>query len=216
MATVAAATLLLGACSAGDPGVAAAVEGDTITDTEVDDFAQVLCSLSATPGAPASTPTAEARFQSLQILLSNELAADVADVDAVSRADVEGVLAQAAAARDALPEDMRDAYEQAVIDYAVAQFAVIQAGRRFLRESGVDARQIDDQAAFTAGEELRQEYARSAEISVDPRFGELVDGTLQPSGGALSVPVSDFAVAATDQPPGEAFLSTLPVSQTCG
>jgi hypothetical protein len=210
------AGLLLSACGSGMPGVAADVAGDRISDTEVDRFARVLCALNATPGQPPSIPTSEMRFSAMQILLGNELAEDVADIEAVDPAVTAQAVEQAEASRDAVPARYRDTFEEVAVDYAVAQYAIIDLGRAALEAAGEDPAQVTEEAAYVAGDQLRQEYARTADVNVDPRFGRLVDGALERANGSLSVPVSELAVAASSEEGAEQLAGMLPVAQKCG
>ena len=211
---VAAAALLLSACGDTAPGVAAQVEGDRITDEQVDDFAQVLCSIGGVPGTESGAPTRSARFASLQILLANELTADIADVDEVSPESVAAVLEGMSQAREALSEDQRATFDEVAEDFARSQTAIIELGRESLQVEG-QSTEVPDEEAYAEGQRLLVEYAEEADIDVDPRFGEVVDGTLQPTSGSLSVPVSDLAVQGASPEAGEGLTSLLPASQKC-
>jgi hypothetical protein len=213
-ALVAAGGLLLSACGSGTPGVAAEVEGDQITDQQVDDFATVLCALGGLPGTEAGTPSKAARFRALEILLANELAFDVADVEGVPRDAYAGAVQQMQASREAVPEEVRDTFDQVAQDFARAQTAIIELGRESLQEQG--EQEVSDEAAYAEGERLRAEYAAQADVSVDRRFGVMVDGVLQPSDGSLSVPVSQLAVDGQAQQPTDDLVGALPSSQKCG
>lgn len=213
-AVAAAAGLLLSACGATAPGVAATVEGDRITDEQVDDFARVLCALGSVQGTESGSASKDARFASLQILLSNQLAGDVADLDAVPRGEVSAILQGMVAARDTVPEELRETFDDVAAEYARSQSAVIDLGRESLHKSGQQG-EVPDDAAYAEGTRLLAEYAKDADIEIDPRFGELVDGELRPADGSLSVPVSELAVQGAAEQPGEALVSLLPASQKC-
>jgi hypothetical protein len=208
------AALLLSSCGGNPPGVAASVEGDRITDQKVDDFAQVLCSLGGLAGTASGTPTRTARFNSLSILISNELAADVADVESVDQAGVQQAVDSLNAGRDTVPADVRDTFDEVVREFATAQQAILELGRESLQAQGGGA-PADDQAAFDEGDRLRSEYAAEADIEVDPRFGTVEDGVVTPSDGSLSVPVSALAVQGAAEEPDDGFVSSLPASQKC-
>jgi predicted transcriptional regulator len=194
--------------------VAAEVDGDRITDEQVDAFAEVLCSIGGVPSTESGVPTRSARFASLQILLSNELAADVADVDDAPGEAVSSILQGMAAARDAVPDDLQETFDEVAEEFARAQSAIAELGRQSLEESG-QTKEITQEAAYAEGEKLVAAYAQDADIEVDPRFGEMVDGTLQPGNGSLSVPVSDLAVEGSAPEVGEGLVSQLPASQKC-
>jgi hypothetical protein len=208
------AALLLTSCGGNAPGVAATVEGDRITDQKVDEFAQVLCALGGLPGTEAGTPTRTARFNSLQILISNELAADVADVEDVDQTGVAQAVESLNAGRETVPEEVRDTFDEVVVEFATAQQAILELGRESLSAEGGDT--ADDNAAFAEGDRLRSEYAAEADIEVDPRFGVVEDGVVTPSDGSLSVPVSDLAVQGAAEQVEDGFVAQLPATQKCG
>jgi hypothetical protein len=211
------AVLLLSSCGGNAPGVAATVAGDRITDQKVDEFAQVLCSLGGLPGGEAGTPTRTARYSSLQILIANELADDVADMESVDKSGVALTVQSLNAGRESVPEDVRDTFDEVVQEFATAQQAILELGRESLEESGqADETAINDEAAFAEGDRLRSEYAAQAEIEVDPRFGTVEDGVVTPADGSLSVPVSDLAVQGAAEQLEEGFASSLPATQKCG
>ena len=214
---VAAAALLLSACGGTAPGVAAEVEGDRITDEQVDAFADVLCAIGGVPGSESGAPTKTARFASLQILMANELTADIADVDSVDSESVRTILEGMSQARDVLNGEQEETFDQVAEEFARAQTAMIDLGRDSLTAEGgpSDIPEIPDEEAYAEGQRLLLEYAEEADVEVDPRFGELVDGALQPSSNSLSVPVSDLAVQGADPEAGEGFASLLPASQKC-
>lgn len=210
-----AAAALLSSCS-GTPGVAAEVDGDQIPADKVDDFAQVLCVLGGLPGTESGTPTGEARYRALEILLADELAADIADLEAADRRQVAETTTRLGAARDTVPADLRDTFDDVISEYVTAEFAIIELGRRSLVDQGRRAAQITDDQAYVEGARLREEHAASADIDVDPRYGEMVEGVLKPADGSLSVPVSELAVAAAGEEPSEALVGSLPATQKCG
>ena len=210
----AAAVLLLSSCGGTAPGVAAQVGEDRITDEQVDDFAEVLCAIGGVPGGESGAPTKSARFASLQILMANELTADIADLDEVPADAVQAILQGMAGAREALSESERETFDEVAREFARAQAAIIELGRDELSTGG-QAPQVPDEEAYAEGQRLLTAYAEEADIEVDPRFGEVVDGALQPSNGSLSVPVSDLAVQGADPEAGDAYASLLPASQKC-
>ena len=208
------AAMALTACSGPPPGVAAEVDGQRITDEQVDEFAEVLCALGTTQGGEAGTPSKSARFGALSILLADKLAEGVADPDSVDRAAVAGALEQLSASREVLPEGLRETFDSVAEEYSRAQTAILELGRSSLAEAG-NAEPTEDEA-LAEGERLRAAYAQEADVEIDPRFGELVEGQLRPTNGSLSVPVSDFAEkTAAAQPPAD-LAALLPASQKCG
>ena len=213
-ATAAAALLLLSACGGTAPGVAAEVEGDRITDEQVDAFAEVLCTIGGVSGGEAGAPTRSARFASLQILMANELTQDVADVEEVPAEQVSAILEGMAPAREALSGEQLETFDEVAREFARAQTAIVELGRESMEGSGQQG-EITDEAAYAEGQRLLTEHAAEADIEVDPRFGEVVDGALRPGNGSLSVPVSDLAVQGAAAEPGDQLASLLPASQKC-
>ena len=211
----AAAALLLSSCGSTAPGVAAEIEGERITDQQVDDFAEVLCAIGGVQGTESGVPSRTARFTSLQILFTNQLTEEVADLDAVPQASVSAVLQGMAAARDILTEDQQETFDEVAEEFARAQSATLELGRQALAEAGQPADKITEDLAYAEGQRLLAEYAADADVEVDPRFGEVVDGLLQPANGSLSVAVSDLAVQADAPQVGEELVSLLPASQKC-
>lgn len=212
--TVAAAALLLSSCGGTAPGVAAEVEGDQISTEQVDDFAEVLCAIGGVAGTESGAATKLARFGSLQILMANELTADLADLDAVPAQSVATILEGMSAAREELSAEQQETFDEVAEEFARAQTAIVELGRDALAVEG-QATEIPDEEAYAEGQRLLSEYAAEADIEVDPRYGELVDGALQPSSGSISVPVSDLAVQGASPEVGEGFVSQLPASQKC-
>lgn len=213
----AAAVLLLTSCSGTAPGVAAQVDGHRITDDQVDAFAEVLCAIGGVQGSEAGVAAKSARFASLQILLNDQLAEEVADTEAVSQQAVAGILENMAQARDALTEEQQETFDHVAEEFARAQTAIVALGRQSLEKQGKQDKngEVGDDAAFAEGQRLLFKYADQADVEVDPRFGKLVDGTLQPTNGSLSVPVSDLAVQGDAPQPGDELVGQLPASQKC-
>ncbi len=209
----AAAALLLAGCGGTAPGVAAQVDGQRITDEDVDAFAEVLCSLNQLPGTESGTPTRQARFNALSILLVTELGKQVGDLDAVDPEDLAAAKQQMAAGREQVPEEFRDTFDQVAADYLESQFALIELGRGSLEEQGGDGDNVDE--AMAEGMRLVEQYVEEADVEIDPRYGRLEGGQLVPESGSLSVPVSDFAVGAAEEQPTEELVSQLPSSQKC-
>ncbi len=212
----ASAALLLSSCSQNAPGVAADVDGSRITDAQVDEFAQVLCALNTAPGQAQTgvVATRAIRTTALSVLLDIELAGKVADVGAVDPTAVAQTVAQNEATSKALPAKLRPVFDNAVQEYAAAQLAVTELGRQKLTEQGSTGT-IDSAAALAEGSKARTALLSSDKVTIDPRFGSVVDGVLTPGSGSLSVPVSKNAVAGAKAQPSTTWLNGLPANQTC-
>jgi len=207
------AAVLLTAWSDPGPGVAADINGQQITDQQVDDFAKVLCSLNV-QGTQGGTPTSQVRSQALQILLTIAVTEDMTDVTHVNQAQVSSIEQQMNQSRGTVPEGDQDTFDTVVAKFARSQSATIDLGRKALEAQGATG-PISDQDAFNAGNQLRTAYAAKADIEVDPRFGTMVKGVLKPGSGSLSVPVSQSARDAEASSPVTDHVSALPASQKC-
>jgi hypothetical protein len=119
-----------------------------------------------------------------------------------------------AGARDVLSEDQQETFDEVAEEFARAQAAIIELGREALTVEGQPG-EIPDEEAYAEGQRLLNEHAAEADIEIDPRFGEVVDGALQPSNGSLSVPVSDLAIQGADPEAGQELVAQLPASQKC-
>jgi len=210
--------LLASSCSGNnDPGVAADVDGHQITDDQVDGFAEVLCELGGLPGATDSgTPTRNARSRALELLINNEIAFEIGKGLEVDQAKVDAAVQQNAAARDAVPSDLQGTFDAFVDDFARAQMTVLAAGRKSLEDAGQSVDKISDDKAYAEGQRLRLAYADKADITVDPRFGSLVDGVMKPGSGSLSVPQSQEAKDDAEATPPATVVAQLPAPLKCG
>jgi hypothetical protein len=219
-ALAAAAVVVLTGCGALHPGSAAVVGPTTITHDRVDALAAALCSANI-KGAEASgqqapeLPTRGSREAALQVLVDSRLSqlfGREKDVEP-NRRIVSQAMAQNRQAVELLPESQRDAFRQALEEYATGQSILVEAGRASLAAQG--RTDVPDDQAFAEGERLRGEYLKSVEVEVDPRYGSFEKGTLRPGGTSLSVPASDSARAAAAAQPAAGFVSALPASQRC-
>lgn len=216
LATVVVAVVSLGsACSQTPPGVAAEVAGDEITVTRVDDLAALLCSLGGLPGGPEAA-TRTAREQALNLLVNNELALDLVDEGRVDPNRLREVVAQNAQAREGVPEDLRDTFDEVVRDFSLVQIGLVERGREALLAAGVDPQEVTDEAAFQEAQAEQQAYAAQADVELADRFGTFENGTVTADPGSLSVPVSDLAVQSSSQEASATLGALLPASQKCG
>ena len=123
---------------------------------------------------------------------------------------------QNAAARDAVPTALQGTFDAFVDDFARAQMTVLAAGQKSLEESGRPADKISDDKAYAEGQRLRLAYADKADITIDPRFGSLVDGVVTPGSGSLSVPQSQEAKDDADATPPATVVAQIPAPLKCG
>lgn len=214
------ALVALTGCGTVHPGAAAVVGSATISHDTVDDLATALCTANMRSaeagGQPApQVPTRGTREGALQILLETTISQEFGEQKNVQPPlrQVSQAVAQNQQIIDLLPEAQAEDYRQALAEFAEAQLTVIEIGRESLREQGQP--NVSDEQAIAEGERLRQEFAKTIDIEVDPRYGTFEDGTLQVGESSLSVPGSDRARAGAKAEPGPEFVSALPASQRC-
>ncbi len=218
-ALAAAAIVALTGCGALHPGAAAVVGSSTISHETVDGLAQALCTANV-EGAKAAGQTREfttrgTREGALQVLLEARLSQLFGEEEGVdpSRQLVSQAIAQNEELIDALPEDERDAYRDALQEYAEGQLMLVAIGRASLEEQG--AADVTDDQAIAEGQRLRGEFVQTLDVEVDPRYGTFAEDALQPGAMALSVAESDRARAGAKATPGDGFVSGLPMTQRC-
>lgn len=213
---VTATALLLSACSDGlAPGVAAEVGGKQISTSEVDDLATVICEIDK--GAnQAGTPVAAQRATALTVLLGIEVGRGIGDVEAVSQQQVTQSVQAASEAREFVPEDLQDYFDEIIRESTRSAAAVEAAAAANMREAG---QQPEPTAVQEEVARLQQAYLEDNPVEVDPRFGVYQNGQVVSSDGSLSVAVSDraksFVPQSTDDgaaPPA----ADLPAAQVCG
>ena len=220
LATAATALVLsLSLASCGDdvsPGAAAQIDGDTISVQQVDDLAQVIC---ATQGAQqgGKAPTSAIRALALNVLIGIRIGEGIGDLKDADKATVKQSVQQAAQARDLVPADDRDLFDEVVRDSTAAQLVVNEAAARSLRASGGDPTNQAQLQAETA--KLQTEWLSKADVKVAPRFGTITNGQLVAGDGSLSVPVSEtaksFKGGSSDDPFGSSSQADYPASQRC-
>jgi hypothetical protein len=221
-ATAAATTIALSACSSMSPGVspgvAAEVDGHTFSTVEVDELAEALCAVNT--AQPSSTEAGEVsgrqvRGAAVSRLVQVQLAEQLGEEEGL-RPDEARVAQQLKGVEEQLtdvPDDQLDTFMDSYEQLVRGADVLAQLGRRSLQEQG--QQDVDDTAALDEGSRLLQEYAREADVELDPRFGTFEDGQVVPGDGSLSVPVSQNAVNGVSPEPSPEFLSGLPPSQKC-
>lgn len=215
-ALVAGAALALSGCGL-HPGSAAVVGETTITGAEVDDAAAALCSANITGAKAQGQPAPDlasrgARQAALQLLVDTEISHQFGAEQGVdpARSQVSAALEQNRQTLDLLPESRKPAFEGLLRSYAEGQLMLIAIGRDSLSDATAD-----DNAALSEGTKLRNKWATSVDVEVDPRYGSYEQGTLTPASGSLSVPVSPRAAAGANADPAATWVAALPLSQKC-
>jgi hypothetical protein len=216
---VTAALVALSGCGAVHPGAAAVVDSTTISHDTVDGLAQALCTANVAgaeaAGQAQKFTTRGTREGALQVLLDARISQLFGEAENVqpSQQMVSQALDQNRDLIEALPEDERDAYRDALKEYAEGQLMLVEIGRTSLEEQG--AAEVPDDQAIAEGQRLRGEFVQTIDVEVDPRYGSFTDDTLQAGGSALSVAQSERARAGDQAQPGSDFVDGLPISQRC-
>jgi hypothetical protein len=214
-ALAAGATTVLAGCGI-HPGAAAVVESQNISHGQVDDVALAVCSANLAAAQMSNQPpptiaTRESREVALGILIDTEISQQFGEHEGIqpNPSEVSEAVAQNEAGLDMLPQDRREVFRTTLREYAAGQLILIEAGRS---ELGADA---PEEEAIERGVALRNAFADTLDVEVDPRYGRFEDGRLQRGGAALSVPASRTAQAGDQDRPGDAFVGQLPASQKC-
>lgn len=215
---------LASGCGTGvHPGQAAVVEGETISLSDADSFADDFCELyrPILKQQSAALPMATIRALALDVLVRDELVHQYAEDrgwepprsyrDAVAGIDDEVQEFQVAAADVDTFRKVREAE-------AYADFVYLRAGAEALGAAGLGQ---DPQAALDRGRTIINAHAEKADITLDPRFGTVsAEGQYLPSSEGLSVPVSLLAkggaVPADPQSGDTSYVDSLPADQKCG
>ena len=221
MALAVTAAAALSGCSS-HPGAAATVGSQSISASHVDDVAQELCTARAVSAKAQgqqiqALQSRAARQGAVNLLISSVLSQEYgASVGAEPDAgQVASALATFKTTIDAMPASLRADYTATLRELVGGELTLLQAGKQELAKAGTT--KVTEQQAFTEGTKLRDAWAADhADVSVDPRFGSYAKGSLVPSSGSLSVPVSSSAVAGASAEPNTSFVGSLPDNQKCG
>lgn len=215
----AASLLLLTGCAGARPGVAADVNGSTISLSEVDDLADSFCTaiepqLGTSEQAPAAISLTSLRAGVLQQLVAREIADQVgADYDVSPGATYRRALQSARSAAAAVPEDVRADYVDVQTTGDYISDLVTQAAEKDLVAAG-NAEPTQEEISGRASE-LFSQYTDRADIEIDPRFG--IGSDLLAKDGSISYAVSDTAKAGVKAADDDVtYAQSLPASLRCG
>jgi hypothetical protein len=188
VAALAAGVVLLTGCADGThPGSAAAVGDVKISTSQLDD---VVKSVSAAQGE-AIAPSA-----ALQLMISSELAGQVADQRSVSVSDAEVASAMNQVVQD--PQLLAKFQSDPVADEFLRDFARGQIG--LIKLGGASG--ISDPGARQAaqkGSQLVAEEGAKIGVDVNPRYGTWSGDRIEAVSGSLSTPFAPQAPATPQQ-----------------
>lgn len=213
------------------PGVAASINGDSLSSSDVDAAATSFCSAlsSGAFGQVGAVSRSELRQGVAGNLLRQTAASQFAAEQGVTIGPYyDTVRAQAAdSLPDGLSEDQRDALvEVQSADTYVSEVA-LAVGEKDLGDGATPSAKIPPDAAKARGAELFAQWLADQDVSIDPSVGIALgpDGSWAPADTTTSVALSSTArLAASDavgadgkpDPTHTAYVQSLPASQRCG
>ena len=212
---VAAAAVALAGCGV-HPGAAIVVGDTTISNRDVDDAAAGLCASTIASAEAQGQPRPELGTRGArQLRLDNELSRQFGEAQGIvpDQGEVSAAISQNAAGIRAIPAEQRDDFRELFTEFQESQQIIDEAGRRSLQEQG-NTNPAPEEVS-TEGVRLRDQWARDLEIEVDPRYGTYANGTVTPTSGSLSIPVSERAAQGANAEPGTEWTAGLPASQKC-
>jgi hypothetical protein len=182
----AAAVMLLAGCGSVHPGAAAVVDDDVVPMGDVDDTAQVYCSLTLLQGTQGQPPSnADIRREAVRDLVIGVVARRLAkqqDVE-VSPSTYQVTPAQRQQLAQKFSADELGSVIK-TIEHTQQTYAIVQA----LGKRAKDVPATDDEAAIQdAGLKVVQAEMKRHDISYDPRFGLKPDGAQKSDLTPLSV-----------------------------
>jgi hypothetical protein len=200
------------------PGVAARVNGTSISEGQVDDVTQALCAylkLANDQGAQqqqqyprSSIRSATALGNLIYMQLMNSLA-ESRHLTALP-SDI-----QAAASQTPIPSGLSksDADALRTFFYGFAKAQVQQSTLAAnLRNPDKTTSEGLTPGAVSGSEPVLKDWSEKADVDVNPAYGVWDGSQVQPGSGSLSEPVSSAATAAA----GGKDVSSLPADQVCG
>jgi hypothetical protein len=213
------ALVVLSGCTGLHPGIAAEAGDQSITDTEVDNLAQDVCT--TLQSDPRLIGTGYARSTLLQSVVQSfvmrSMAGQMAEQYGVTSTDtynqaVEQTKLQFATLDPEVRARILDTWT------ASAYFTDIltSIGDKELKAGGVAAPSAKD--SLTKGIALAQAWEADNGIQIDPRFPDisLADNSFTHTNDETAYDVSDLAKQASAQPPTAEWIKSLPPSQRCG
>jgi hypothetical protein len=203
------------------PGSAAVVGGDSISASTVDQVASSYCAAVAAAnrqgGASNDQPTRELRRGVLNGLIQANVVRRAAATFhvRVTPAEVHQLVSTEARLPTGVPAADRAQVLRFFTQVARTQLLIRAIGFRVLTRSSAGP-PPSPKAAYLRGRATVAHYAATLGTTVDPRYGRYTPKGVVFASGSLSVPVSAAAREADRSSVDAAWVSSLPVSQTCG
>ena len=215
LAVAAAVGLLLSGCGA-QPGVAARVGDDSISLSQVDRDAALLCEAFEPQLQGQVYPMRFLRAQVLGSLLERTIGHQVAaEYGVEAGASYQALVSEQRAGYESLPERTRATVLDLATASAYRQSVLEAAADAELRAEGVAA--PTQQQVAERGQDIFNQWPNDHEVVLDPRFGlEVVDGQIASADTALSFGLSAAARDGSAAEPDPTYAQSLPDSQRCG
>ncbi len=218
VATVSVGAMLSGCAGSASPGVAADVDGEQITVSQVDRATAAICT-SIEPdlrGAGNVAALGKVRQFVVSLLAASSQARQLAaSYDVKPGNEYARQVGQLTETANAFPEDSRAGYVEVMSAESLINAVVDAVGRASLTEDGIAQPTVDQIAQ--RGQDLFLSWPDSHPIDIDPRYGLAVQGgQIMPADTNLSVAVSDAAKSGLDSEPDPAYARSLPRGHRCG
>lgn len=202
------------------PGMAATINGDTISQDSVDSVVEAACAYTAASAQPGAAPQPPLSLANLRSTITQSLIQFAVTDDAATQLGLS--VSQAAiatgAAQQPIPSGL-DGTDADVIkgffqDFAKSSAQIQLIGAHLADPSITTYEQVQlDKAA--QGKKYVMAYAADQEVTVNPAYGNWTGSGVAGGSGSLSDPVSDSAKASAGGAADGANTSSLPSSQVC-
>jgi hypothetical protein len=216
--TAVAAGLALSGCGALRPGVAARVDGSTLSLAEVDRTAALFCEASEQQleAEGRAFPMGTIRKSVVANLVARRVADRVVDeYDVEPGPEYRQAVADQKAQADAVPEDAREVYLQVTTSSAYLESVFSQAARAQLADEG-EFSPSEEQVGVRAAD-MFQVWPEEHVIEIDPRFGlTLASAGFSGADNSLSVALSETATSGNADEPPEDYVEGLTPTHRCG
>lgn len=220
LAVAGTSVLALTGC-AQSPTVAARVDGQTVSTSDVDFLTRMQCDTldkaaadpqQAQSGSVQTVAKSQVRSGMVSTLVQAELNRQLAAEKHLGydRSTLRNVMSQFESVVQQVPERDRDRFRTMVEDVYRGQLQVYTLAQDELARLGNNQPtqgEVDNAVAA-----IQDKYRKSVDVELNPSYAG-VSGETDPS---LSVPVSSFAKQAQSGRPGATWVSQLPRNQRCG
>jgi hypothetical protein len=208
------ALLTLSGCGDLHPGVAAQVGDTAITRNQVDAVSRIQCDL-ATDQKAAAQPRAKMVQATVNILIESAIDNQYGRSVGASydRSALQTQIQQFKTGIAKLPQKDQDEILKAFTDYARGRLIIANVGAQKLQEQGTSKPGTDE--SINEGSRLAGTWAKTIDISIDPRYNPGKSNQAGGGDGSISRPVSSYAKSAAGTAK-QAFTATLPTDLRCG